>query len=140
LSITGPIVCIEDDDDQQLISVALKQLQVANELCFFTNGETALDYLKTTAKKPFLILCNINLPLMNGVELRKQLNGNESLRRKSIPFLLVSTSADPRLVQTAYDETVQGYFKKPETFLGLKKQLELMLAYWTECIHPNSQL
>ncbi|MBD2755253.1 response regulator [Spirosoma validum] len=141
MSITGPIVCIEDDDDDQhLMSVAIKELQVANELRFFTDGKTALQYLESTPQKPFLILCDINLPLMNGIELRKQLNQNEYLRRKSIPFLFVSTAADPGLVQTAYDETVQGYFKKPVRYSDLKEQIRLILAYWSECLHPDSDL
>lgn len=135
---TGPIVCIEDDDDDQhLMIVALKELQVANEICFFNNGETALEFLKTTSKKPFLILCDINLPIINGIELRKYLNQNEYLRKKSIPFLFVSTIANPTLVQTAYDETVQGYFKKPENYPALREQIRLIIAYWTECIHPD---
>ncbi|CAN5133849.1 response regulator [soil metagenome] len=139
LSITGPIVCIEDDDDDQhLMSVAIKELQVANELRFFTDGKTALQYLESTSQKPFLILCDINLPRMNGIDLRKQLNQNEYLRRKSIPFLFVSTAADPGLVRTAYDETVQGYFKKPARYSDLKEQIKLILAYWSECLHPDS--
>jgi CheY-like chemotaxis protein len=138
LSMTGPIICIEDDDDDQhLMSVAIKELQVANELHFFTDGKAALHYLETTSQKPFLILCDINLPGMNGIELRKQLNQSEYLRKKSIPFLFVSTAANPGLVQTAYDETVQGYFKKPVRFSDLKEQLKLILAYWSECLHPD---
>ncbi|GAB3046900.1 response regulator [Spirosoma pulveris] len=141
MSTTGPIVCIEDDeDDQQLVSVALKELQVANELLFFRDGKTALQYLESTAQKPFLILCDINLPVINGIELRKQLNQNEYLRRKSIPFLFVSTAADPGLVRTAYDETVQGYFKKPVRYSNLKEQIRLILAYWSECLHPDGNL
>lgn len=137
----GPIICIEDDhDDQLLIGQAVKELQVQNEVCFFFDGATALEFLKTTTKKPFLILCDTNLPVMNGIELRKRLNENEYLRRKSIPFLFVSTAANPALVQTAYDETVQGYFKKPFTYIDLKQQIKLILDYWTECIHPNSDL
>lgn len=138
LTINGPIVCIEDDDDDQhLMSVAIQELHVANELRFFTDGQAAFHYLETTTEKPFLILCDINLPLMNGIELRQQLNQNEYLRRKSIPFLFVSTAANPTLVRTAYDETVQGYFKKPDTYAGLKDQLQLILAYWSACLHPD---
>lgn len=139
MSLTGPIICIEDDDDdQQLVSAAIKELQVPHELLFFADGETALEFLKSTSQKPFLILCDTNLPRMNGIELRKRLNENEYLRKKSIPFLFVTTAASPALVQTAYDATVQGYFKKPDTFRQLKEQLRLIITYWRECVHPNS--
>ncbi|MDB5244080.1 MAG: response regulator receiver [Spirosoma sp.] len=141
MSITGPIVCIEDDDDDQhLISEVIKELQVPNELRFFTDGDAVFHYLETTSQKPFLILCDINLPRMNGIELRKRLNENEYLRRKSIPFLFVSTAANSGLVRLAYDETVQGYFKKPDGYSALREQVKLIIAYWRECIHPNSQL
>lgn len=139
MSLTGPIICIEDDsDDQQLVSVAIKELQVPHEVLFFDDGEAAIEFLKTTPQQPFLILCDINLPRMNGIELRKRLNENEYLRKKSIPFLFITTAANPALVKTAYDATVQGYFKKPDTFKELKEQLRLILMYWRECIHPNS--
>lgn len=137
----GPIICIEDDeDDQHLISVVIKELEVRNEICFFNDAESALEFLKVTPEKPFLILCDVNLPRMNGVEFRLLLNQNEYLRRKSIPFLFVTTAASPQLVQLAYDETVQGYFKKASTFAGLKEQLRLIMAYWQECLHPSSDL
>ncbi|QHV96315.1 hypothetical protein [Spirosoma endbachense] len=41
---------------------------------------------------------------------------------------------------TEYDETVQGYFKKPYSYIELKQQIKLIIAYWTECIHPSSDL
>ncbi|QHW01008.1 response regulator [Spirosoma endbachense] len=141
MSLSGPIICIEDDkDDQLLIAEAIKELQILNEVCFFFDGEAALEFLKSTPKKPFLILCDTNLPLINGIELRKRLNENEYLRRKSIPFVFITTSANPALVQIAYDITVQGYFKKPYTYIELKRQIKLIIAYWSECLHPTSEV
>jgi CheY-like chemotaxis protein len=140
LSITGPIVCIEDDqDDQHLMSVAIKELQVTNELYFFSDGESAIQFLIDTPLKPFVIFCDINLPKTNGIELRKRLNDNEYLRKKSIPFIFVSTATSPETVQTAYDVTVQGFFRKPDTYSGLKEQIKLIMTYWKECLHPNSK-
>ena len=139
MSLIGPIICIEDDDDDQhLVSAAIKELQISNELIFFDDGETAIEFLKITPQKPFLILCDINLSRMSGIELRKHLNENEYLRKKSIPFLFVTTAASPALVEAAYDATVQGYFRKPHAFKDLKEQLLLIITYWRECIHPNS--
>lgn len=139
LSLTGPIICIEDDDDDQhLVSQAIEVLDFTDELCFFSDGKTALEFLRTTPKKPFLILCDIDLPLMNGIELRQCLNEDAYLRKKSIPFLFITSLATPSLVEKAYDATVQGYFRKPHTFQALKEQLRLIITYWRACIHPNS--
>ena len=141
MSLTGPIVCIEDDDDDQhLLKVVIKNLGVQNELLFFDNGETLMKFLSTTDQKPFLILCDINLPLMNGIELRQKLNDNEYLRKKSIPFVFISTAANPQLVKAAYEATVQGYFKKADTYMGLRDQIDSIITYWKGCIHPNSNL
>ncbi|QDK81120.1 hypothetical protein EXU85_21885 [Spirosoma sp. KCTC 42546] len=61
--------------------------------------------------------------------MRKRLNENEYLRRKSIPFVFITTAVNPALVQTAYDITVQGYFKKPYSYIELKQQIKLIVAY-----------
>ncbi|UHG94633.1 hypothetical protein [Spirosoma oryzicola] len=66
--IPGPILCIDDDeDDQYLIGQALQQLALPNLVLFFPHGEAVLADLETTQDRPFLILCDINMPLMNGL-------------------------------------------------------------------------
>lgn len=141
MSAQGPLVIIEDDDDDQfMIQLALDKLNIPNPRRFFPNGQEALDYLLTTAEQPFIILCDINMPLMNGIELRKHMNENEYLREKSIPFVFLTTAATADVVKTAYDETVQGFFKKATTYEGIKEQIGLIIAYWKSCLHPNSSL
>ena len=138
MAINGPIISIEDDeDDQLLIEIAVKTLKISNELHFFPNGQEALDYLETTAEKPLLILCDVNMPLMNGLELRKRINENEYLRRKSIPFIFLTTRPSQEDVQIAYDQTVQGFYEKPVQYKELQKQISLIVEYWQNCLHPN---
>ena len=139
MSAQGPILIIEDDeDDQFMIRLALDQLNVSNDKRFFDNGQKALDYLLTTTERPFLIFCDINMPLMNGLELRETINENEYLRKKAVPFVFLTTSANQNAVRIAYDLTVQGYFKKASSFEGIKEQLQLTVAYWKNCLHPNN--
>jgi len=141
MSLKGPIISIEDDeDDQYLIGQVIRQLNLPNSLHFFSNGQTALNYLKTTVEQPFLILCDINMPIMNGLELRKEINGSEYLRNKSIPFVYLTTAANNQLVRDAYDSMVQGFYKKAIDYSGLNQQLKLIVEYWQNCLHPNSQL
>ena len=81
MSKKGPILLIEDDeDDQLLISQAIHRLALANPVHIFHNGQEALAYLEATKEQPFLILCDINMPLLNGLELRAEINQNEYLR------------------------------------------------------------
>lgn len=139
LPITDPIVIVEDDaDDQYFIRTICEKIGVSAELLFFDDGLSALDYLENTASKTFLILCDINMPVMNGIELRRRIQENVNLRRKSIPFVFLSTAARPREVEEAYNLTVQGFFVKASQLSEMEKSLELIFRYWLECKHPNS--
>jgi CheY-like chemotaxis protein len=139
LLIEDPIVIVEDDaDDQYFIRTICEKLGVTAELLFFDDGLQAFDYLETTKSKTFLILCDINMPVMNGLELRRKIQQNEHIRRKSIPFIFLSTAARPKEVEEAYDLTVQGFFVKASQLSEMEKSLDLILRYWMQCKHPNS--
>jgi CheY-like chemotaxis protein len=134
----GPILIVEDDeDDQHVYGNVISTLNKKNEVVFFSEGQQLLDYLSVTVQKPFLILCDVNLPEMTGLELRRKINENDFLRRKSIPFIFFSTSENRAAVKEAYDLTVQGYFVKDAQYDEIVRQLKLILDYWTSCLHPN---
>src|SRR5687768_5633472 len=117
MSKKGPIMLVEDDkDDQQLISEIIRQLKIENRITCFNNGKEALDHLLKGIDQPLLILCDINMPVMGGIELRKQITANETLRRKSIPFIFLTTTASPNSVKEAYDMSVQGFFEKSNQY------------------------
>lgn len=135
----GPVIVVEDDqDDQEILREVFDLLEVSNTILFFSDGVEAIHYLNTTTDQPFLILCDINLPKMNGLELRGQINLDERLRKKSIPFIFFSTNASPDAVAKAYDLTVQGFFVKSHTLQELQDTMRLIISYWTFCRHPNS--
>jgi CheY-like chemotaxis protein len=139
LFIPDPILIVEDDaDDQYFIRTICDKLGLVGELIFFEDGQKALSYLQNTERKTFLILCDINMPVMNGLELRRKIQENEHLRRKSIPFIFLSTAARPKEVEEAYDLTVQGFFVKASQLSEMEKSLDLILNYWIRCKHPNS--
>ena len=139
MALNAPIICIEDDpDDQFIIELAAKELNIPRQLRFFSDAESAIHYLETTDEQPFLILCDMNLPGINGLELRQRLNDNEYLRKKSVPFVFLTTGASREVVNKAYAETVQGFFQKTNDYDKLKRQLGVLIAYWEECLHPNT--
>ena len=83
----GPILIIEDDDDDQLVlQEVFEELAFTNEILFFSDGEKALSYLESTSIKPFLIISDINMPKLNGFQLRDKIHNNEELRLKCIPY------------------------------------------------------
>ena len=139
MSKKGPYVLVEDDeDDQFLIGKALKAVGLPNELRIFSNGQLALDYLKTTTEQPFLILSDVNMPLMNGLEFREHINQDEYLRKKSIPFVFLTTAASAKSIEIAYHQSVQGFYKKATLYTDLQEQIRLIVTYWQSCLHPNN--
>jgi len=62
----------------------------------------------------------------------------EYLRTKAIPFIFLSTSADPKAVYDAFELSVQGFFVKENTYDGIQQQLRQIIDYWRNCKHPNS--
>jgi len=135
---TGPIIIIEDDlDDQEILSEVFKQLNYKNEIIFFGDGEEALKYLTEIKIEPFIIFSDINMPKLNGMELRAKIHENEDLRIKSIPYLFFSTVAEQENVVDAYSKSVQGFFIKPSNFDDLVDIIKTIVEYWQKCVSPN---
>lgn len=138
MSNVGPIIVVEDDeDDQFLIQQVLSELQVGNSVAMFDNGLQAYEYLLKTRDHPLVILCDVNMPVMNGLELRDQIENSPYLKQKSIPFVFLSTSSDPLLIEKAYKGTIQGFYKKSISFQQLKTSLDVIIRYWKICLHPD---
>lgn len=136
---SGPILLVEDDiDDQEFIIDALQTLGVDNPVEIFDNGQKALDYLLTSDQQPFLILSDVNLPIMNGLQLKSEIQQNLYLKDKAIPFIFLSTSADAKAVYEAFELSVQGFFVKENTYDGIQRQLKQIMEYWKSSRHPNS--
>jgi CheY-like chemotaxis protein len=139
MSVRGPMLIIEDDeDDQDFYRSTLQGLNIENEIVFFGNAEDAYRYLEETTKQPFLIISDINLPGISGIEFKKKVQANEYLKQKSIPFVFVTTSGDRNTINAAYNMMVQGYFIKPNSVTELAALLDQLLGYWKICKHPNS--
>jgi response regulator RpfG family c-di-GMP phosphodiesterase len=140
MSRTGPIILIDDDpDDKFIFQYAMKEMNIKNELIYFDNCVKALEYLQKISVQPFIIFCDINMPICTGLEFKKIIDANEELRKKSIPFIFYSTSVDQDTVNKAYlDMTIQGFFQKELNIAEIRKNIKMILEYWLVCRHPNS--
>ncbi len=135
---TGPIIVIEDDiDDQEMLEEIFLKLGYKNKIVYFADGNEALEYLNKTDVQPFLILSDINMPKINGFELRNKIFTNEQLQTKCIPYLFFTTSATKKSVTDAYALSVQGFFEKPNSMKGLENTIKKIIEYWQECIAPS---
>ena len=134
----GPIIIVEDDsDDQELFTEVFKELNYQNEIVFFNDGQEALAYLTANTTEPFIVFSDVNMPNLNGMELRKQIHENENIRVKTIPYLFFTTSAAQEAVVDAYSKSIQGFFVKPTTFKELKNVIKVIVEYWRHCESPN---
>lgn len=136
---SGPIIIIEDDqDDQELLKEIFEELEIPNILRFFSSCIQALDYLLTTMEKPFLIISDINLPVMTGIEFKKKINQSDFLRKKNIPFLFLSTTADNIAIDQAFDVFAQGYFVKPVKHFDFREMVTRIVDYWKISSRPSN--
>src|SRR5687767_11454502 len=134
---TGPILIVDDDDDdKQLLEDAWDELKYPNKLIFFKNGPDVLDYLMASEHQPFLILCDVNIPKMDGFELKEKILNNGETRYKSIPFVFWSSMISNAQIQRAYDLGVNGFFIKDSNFNGLKESLVDIVNYWAKSKVP----
>lgn len=134
----GEIVVIEDDpDDQDMIADVFKSMEISNKITFFADGKQVLTYLLKPDVFPFLILSDINLPVLNGFELRDRIFQNDEISRKCIPYIFFTTAADEKSVTTAYALSAQGYFKKPHGYDELRTTIKTIIQYWQQCYSPN---
>jgi len=135
---SGPIIVIEDDiDDKELLEEIFVKLGYINKIIFFADGNEALEFLNKTEEPPFLILSDINMPKINGFELRNKVFTNEQLHIKCIPYLFFTTGATKQSVIDAYAMTVQGFFVKPNSQQDLENTIKSIVEYWQKCIAPS---
>lgn len=133
----GEIILIEDDpDDQELFQRAYQELGIPNPLTILNNGREAYDYFNNTSKDLFLIISDINMPVMSGIELRDKMQQVGEVRLRTIPFLFLTTGTPPQNVLYSYTHSVQGFFLKPTSFANLKGIVKHIVNYWTTCTEP----
>ncbi|HZG99569.1 MAG TPA: response regulator [Flavisolibacter sp.] len=136
---SGPVIVIEDDDDdQELLLEVFKKLNYPNEILFFTDGQDALDFLNSNEINPFLILSDINLPKLNGFDLRNKIKTDAKLQLRCIPYLFFTTASDHQAVIDAYSLSVQGFFIKQNTMSELEQTISIIMQYWMRCSSPNN--
>ncbi len=137
--IQGPIIIVDDDlDDQEIYADAIKAIGILNEIRFFDGGQQVLNYLHETSEQPFLILSDVNMPGMNGLDLKRKIQEDHYLSEKGIPFIFISTNASKMAVRQAHALSVQGYFEKPNSMEDIKAMLRKLFDYWELCKHINN--
>ncbi|NIM05729.1 MAG: response regulator [Armatimonadetes bacterium] len=135
---TAAILLVEDNEDHAfLIQKALRGYGLINEIHLAPSGEEALDYLFRRDKyadpkdspRPGLILLDIRLPGMDGLEVLKTIKQNESL--KTIPVCMLTTSAQQSDLEAAYANGANSYIQKPVDFNKFVEVVKSLGLYWS---------
>lgn len=132
------IVLIDTESyEVEFLNASLAQLNYNYVVKYFSNPHEAYKYLTTTDEPIFLIISDMNMPKLNGLELRSRIANNKKLKKKSIPFLIFSNSASEHEIEEAYEYGVHGYFQKPAGMEEITKMLDIIIRYWQRCKQPN---
>ena len=130
------ILLVEDNEGDVLLTLeAFEECKLKTEVSVVRNGKEAIDFIFKKgefidAKKPDLILLDINLPIYNGHEVLKEVKADPEL--KKIPIVILTTSSNEKDLNTAYKNNCNSYVKKP---LHMNEFLEAILKieqFWLQ--------
>ena len=137
------ILLVEDSPtDVELTERALRRAKVANDLQAVTDGESALMYLRREspygdALRPALVLLDLRLPRMSGLEVLAAIKADEELR--SIPVIVLTTSTADEDVTAAYRSYVNAYVRKPIDFRELIEVMRSIESFWVSIVTPSAR-
>ncbi len=133
-----PILLVEDDDvDAENVARAFKKNKMTNPLYITGNGEEALAFLRrkdpytdsAKSPRPGIILLDLNMPVMNGIEFLKVVKADDDLKR--IPVIVLTTSHEENDRVESFKLSVAGYIIKPVEFDNFVEAIRTINLYWT---------
>jgi len=129
----GIILLVEDNPDDVLFTLrAFAKNDIGNEIVVATDGEQALEYLLPTGGGPpiypALILLDVNLPKVNGLEVLRRLKDDP--RTRSLPAVVLTTSNEERDIMESYRLGANSYVRKPVIFGEFLQAAKLLGLYW----------
>jgi CheY-like chemotaxis protein len=134
----GVFVFIDDDPHElNLLKHAMKELQLDNQVVCCENGEEAFSYLKNTKDSIFIILSDMNMPRMDGLQLKRLIDITPELILKAIPFIFHSNTSSVAEIKAAYATGIQAFMRKANSLDETIDTLRRIIAVWTDVVHPK---
>jgi CheY-like chemotaxis protein len=138
----GRILMVEDDpQDVELTLTALADYNLANEVVVTGDGEEALDYLycrgnfkARTSENPAVLLLDLKLPKVDGLEVLQQIKSDEKLRM--IPVVVLTSSREERDMVASYKLGVNAYVVKPVDFHEFVNAIKELGVFWAVINEP----
>jgi CheY-like chemotaxis protein len=127
---TLKILLIEDDMIEVMkLNRAISSLKLPHKIIEANNGEEALKLLKEKDNIPDIILLDLNMPKINGIEFLGILKNDATL--KYVPTIILTTSSNQRDLLACYEIGIAGYVLKPLKYEEYVSKIEKLLAYWS---------
>ena len=134
----GTILLIgETEESNTLIANALTDLGLPNPIQAYTSGTEALEALSAMLGNPFLILSDVRLTTLNGLDLRKRMTQDAYLMDKATPFIFYTGAVSLEIVDAAWKLQIQGFYRKALTSEAIKAQLSTIITYWSTSLQPT---
>lgn len=134
---TDAILLLEDDDvDVMTIKRVFKDINLRYKLIVAGNGEEGLAYLDQADELPNLILLDLNMPRMGGIEFLEIIKQDE--RYKHISVVVLTTSDTPADIRVSYERCAAGYFVKPVDYKQFIEAIRTIEMYWKMCKTPET--
>lgn len=131
-----PILLLEDDIvDAMTLKRAVRELEVKNELVIRNNGEEGLAYLQGITELPCMILLDLNMPKMNGLEFLEEIK--KDVRLMHIPVIILTTSKEQTDRMQSFRLSVAGYMVKPVDYDAFINMLSTIHQYWSLSEYPE---
>ena len=123
------ILLVEDNrDDEELALLAYERNRVANQLVVVRDGQEALDYLGACAVLPEVVLLDLKLPRVEGLEVLRRLRGDPRTRR--LPVVVLTSSREEEDMLRSYDLGANSYVRKPVDFAQFSNVMQQLQMYW----------
>lgn len=130
MKIADEILLLEDDKvDIMTIKRALGQIKITSKLNVVGNGVEALEYLRNDNNpKPRIIILDLNMPRMNGIEFLREMKQDKNL--KMIPVVVLTTSEEEQDKLSSFNLGAVGYIIKMVDYPGFVQQLKILSIFW----------
>jgi len=140
----GDIIIVEDDPDDwevllEVFDQVLGQNKYTNRVVIIEDSTMVVDFLRESKTDPFLIISDINMPYLNGFELRERICNDPVLNKRCQRYVFLTTSKDTEagFMNKVHNLAVQGFFMKPVNFPDYITLITDILGYWKKSLLPQ---
>ncbi len=129
MSVVRPILLVEDNpDDERLTLRALRQCNLANPVVLARNGEAALQRVFSPKPLPCVVLLDLKLPKIDGLEVLRQIRASD--RTQLLPVVMLTSSSEDRDIIESYSLGANSYVRKPVNIDEFTEAVRQLGLYW----------